>query len=1529
MKNITNLKNQLRFLSTGLLVLNFLILVSSADAQIRSAGSGEWYVAATWEGGVIPGDNDEVVIVSTHTVDLTGDVAENLLSITIQANAILDLNEFQIANVQSFLNDGASATLRTRQHFIEATNDNSFYANDLSIVEIDGSVAGDFIVDSRTEFPNLTITKREAVALNVFLDNLDEITINGDLNISLAQSVIDNNDFQPVTLHIGNPVNDHDCTVRVAGDINVSNAFLMVEDDDTNLDQHLLDVAGNISLTSTTDTELVFDRANAAHYTSDPNNSIVNLQISGAENATFSMDGASATLNRLIVNKEIDAKVTLSADDETRFSLFGKNNQGDYIDRALYIQQGILELGDNMQIPSLIESNIIGASFTVREDAGLILNGNNSSIRFSTEGGASDYLIVIGTLKVIKGTFDVNANSLILFGKLEVSHDADNIGTVDIETSLEYTTDLIDVVADPSIVVDGGILNVGYQMRRERITAPENAELDLTVINNGVINIYGNFRHPWYGMFEVYGAGSSLTLGEEGAINIYRSVNRANITDVYIDPEVFVAPEASNFEILLTAEEPGITDNFTINSTVALSNLTLSASNGAEASLTLENDLHVKKSLNIINDNSNGATLHENNHNIEIEGNLSIVGGTFEPLTNTVTFSGNYTSSITNNGGTLSFHNLTINRNLGAGVVSLETDITVNGDMSFSAGSVAIDEGLSIELKNNLNGEASFTPTGTLLFSNEEGEQQFIGSGILPSVEVESAGGVAASGNVIINGDLSFLFFNGGLDIQSNLLTLGENSTINDEPGDSRINTSGLVGMGGMRKLFPAGPYTDTYTFPLLSNDNEASVTIHIAGAELEEGAYITVKPIDGVTPLTTNDVESTELAIYWDIKQNGFDLGAASVSHELQYAAAHEQEADLGEYIPALFTEEAWFTPAEDDLNEFVYVDEVSRVITFDALGDGFENHVGFQMSDPKIAGVFTAGKREEFGPVRKFISKKNGGWNEAGVWSIDTDGDGFENRENNENEVPEAGDIVIITGEDADNLHDITSTSDDLRAYSLQVEGTLKLGAETGGTKGHRFTNITGLGTITTYPFDDNGMRYYFDQNFNNIDQFFGKLGFAGLDDAELPNNLTKVNSLEITGGGNKILTTNLEVVESLILTDGNVVSSEGSKLTISDITNLETDINLDNLEGMASGARIESQSYVVGPMIIKGDFSPAGRIEFPIGSEEGNYRPIGLDFQVADGGEYMLEAELIEGDANFEGVVYPGDLEAVSSLRYWKVTAVGPVSESDDFQNITASLSYDAAVDGINSVAAIANEVKLTKAPQLGQPYTDVWDLEVQGNVLSNSGVDNQFDGFSILVFGTTNFESNPLPVTLVSFEGKAQNDGVTLNWVTASEVNNSHFEVERSLDGESFDQIGIVDGFGTTTVTQNYSFIDSNSASGVVYYRLRQVDFDGAFEYSKIITVIVNQATDSPIEEFVVYPNPIQSGTFSIAKVGSNDAYASYNVTLQDVSGKVYYSKENTLDSASNELATMVNKLGSGVYLLRISSGDDQQVVRLLK
>ncbi|WP_192823136.1 T9SS type A sorting domain-containing protein [Rufibacter sp. LB8] len=185
---------------------------------------------------------------------------------------------------------------------------------------------------------------------------------------------------------------------------------------------------------------------------------------------------------------------------------------------------------------------------------------------------------------------------------------------------------------------------------------------------------------------------------------------------------------------------------------------------------------------------------------------------------------------------------------------------------------------------------------------------------------------------------------------------------------------------------------------------------------------------------------------------------------------------------------------------------------------------------------------------------------------------------------------------------------------------------------------------------------------------------------------------------------------------------------------------------------------------------------------------------------------------------------------------------------------------------------------------------------------------------------NAVSTPLPVTMISFTGKLQTNGVLLNWKTASEKDNDFFEVERSTDGKNFQMIGKVKGNGTTTIEMDYSFLDAASVNGTVYYRLRQVDFDGKFEYTKIISV-KSKAVAIQVEA-KVYPNPA-TDVLNLTITGTT---GKATVQIYGADGKLASTQEVEISTGQ---VLDISTLPVGMYILKVKGEQFEKTLRFIK
>jgi sugar lactone lactonase YvrE len=173
------------------------------------------------------------------------------------------------------------------------------------------------------------------------------------------------------------------------------------------------------------------------------------------------------------------------------------------------------------------------------------------------------------------------------------------------------------------------------------------------------------------------------------------------------------------------------------------------------------------------------------------------------------------------------------------------------------------------------------------------------------------------------------------------------------------------------------------------------------------------------------------------------------------------------------------------------------------------------------------------------------------------------------------------------------------------------------------------------------------------------------------------------------------------------------------------------------------------------------------------------------------------------------------------------------------------------------------------------------------------------------------SSSLPVELTSFQGKLMDNGNQLNWKTASELNNKGFEVERSIGGQDWENIGFIQGNGTTQERKDYSFLDEIPSSDINYYRLKQIDFDGKFEYSEIIS-IENKKINTITQ---IFPNPV-SDFLNLTSSEHITRIAIYNNLGQLMQQQIISS------DATYTLKIDTKALPSNAYILQIQKQNGQ-------
>lgn len=236
-------------------------------------------------------------------------------------------------------------------------------------------------------------------------------------------------------------------------------------------------------------------------------------------------------------------------------------------------------------------------------------------------------------------------------------------------------------------------------------------------------------------------------------------------------------------------------------------------------------------------------------------------------------------------------------------------------------------------------------------------------------------------------------------------------------------------------------------------------------------------------------------------------------------------------------------------------------------------------------------------------------------------------------------------------------------------------------------------------------------------------------------------------------------------------------------------------------------------------------------------------------------------------------------------------------------------------------------LSTTPKIPSQLLKIVDADAESSALNNT--DNVpivlAEAPSNTIFRSVTFTpgtapETTLPVKLTSFKGKKKFNGIALNWTTASEQNNSHFEILRATNVRNFVKIGEVKGHGNRAALTSYSFFDSKPQSGTNYYQLKQIDLDGKSEKSKIIAVDFD-LQQSLLKVWQPTPQTLTL-TFNAQQQGTAQ------VIVADLNGRKLYNGNSAIDLGANEISLPV-QLQKGIYLISVNTGTAVLNTKFLK
>jgi hypothetical protein len=348
--------------------------------------------------------------------------------------------------------------------------------------------------------------------------------------------------------------------------------------------------------------------------------------------------------------------------------------------------------------------------------------------------------------------------------------------------------------------------------------------------------------------------------------------------------------------------------------------------------------------------------------------------------------------------------------------------------------------------------------------------------------------------------------------------------------------------------------------------------------------------------------------------------------------------------------------------------------------------------------------------------------------------------------------------------------------------------------------------------------------------------------------------------------------------------------------------------------------SSSYINGPMNYDMAVNATSRtLNFPIGKAS-DWRPAVLAARHNAATSYTYKAELTNGDAQALWYTKPATVDVISQVHWWdidrSVTSTGVASPTTNVSgNQTITLYY-----GINDYVTDPSFLTIVKNTNTASStWFDIGGSGATAGVgsVTSTSAPSAFTSYSRFTLANKIGGTNPLPIELLYFTAKPVNEKVNLEWATASESNNSHFEIERSADGVNFEYLSTVNAYGngTSVTKQTYTTVDEKPYKGISYYRLKQVDKNTEFKYADVVSV-----------EFIsksyvnVFPNP----ALDKIMIKASDDYNTANIKVINTLGvEVVSNNQLTNNNGSIDLSHLAN----GIYYVVIQNGENTENIKI--
>lgn len=443
--------------------------------------------------------------------------------------------------------------------------------------------------------------------------------------------------------------------------------------------------------------------------------------------------------------------------------------------------------------------------------------------------------------------------------------------------------------------------------------------------------------------------------------------------------------------------------------------------------------------------------------------------------------------------------------------------------------------------------------------------------------------------------------------------------------------------------------------------------------------------------------------------------------------------------------------------------------------------------------------------------------------------------------------------------------------------------------------------------------GQTYNINGNGNFILEPGATLKYGSADGIKSSGTGSTDGNIRVAGQRSFSSSANYAFIGSADMVSGNALPSQVNRLTLEKSTagstvTLNYDVTANSAVTLTSGLlNTGSNKIILGSSATLTE-TTASYITGKVETE----RNVGTTVETFGGMGLSLTASSAPGLTFVSRVTGPAAIQTGQTgytgiARYFDISAA-----KNTGLNATMVFSYnDAELNNISEM-----ELALFKSRDAGK----TWEYKgfSSRNATSNTVTLTGLDGFSRWTLGSS---VTPLPVDLISFTAAPTNhNSINLKWITASELNNDRFDIERSADGINFRKTGEVQGNGTTQQILTYSFDDkiSNaifSSNNTFYYRLKQVDYNGNFEYSEIKKVKLNNSA----QELKIY---FSNNTDQLIISGFNKNTGTVNIKITDVNGREIIKLSQSFSYGQFTFQVPCHCLIKGVYIVSVSNSNSE-------